>query len=93
MKLQIQKLGSRHVILNLPVDIPDRFTIQVDEKQIPRRRRKRSKPENAEVLAIRAKYPELKALDDMTKGLSVSDTDEELLDEYYTERARDEGII
>ena len=93
MKLQIQKLGSRHVILNLPVDIPDSFTIQVDEKQIPRRRRKRSKPENAEVLAIRAKYPELKALDDMTKGLSVSDTDEELLDEYYTERARDEGII
>lgn len=93
MKLQIQKLGGRHVILNLPVDIPDKFTIQVDEKQIPRRRRKRSKPENAEVLAIREKYPELKALDDMTKGLSVNDTDEELLDEYYTERARDEGII
>ncbi len=93
MKLQIQKLGSRHVILNLPVDIPDRFTIQVDDKQIPRRRRKKSKPANAEVLAIREKYPELKALDDMTAGLTVNDTDEELLEEYYTQRAKDEGII
>jgi hypothetical protein len=93
MKLHIQKIGHIHVILNLPADIPDRFTIQVDEKQIPRRCRKRPLPENAEVLAIRAKYPELKALDVMTKGLSAHDTDEELLDEYYTERARDEGLI
>ncbi len=93
MKLQIQKLGSRHVVLNLPVDIPDRFTIQVDEKQIPRRRRKRSKPANAEVLAIRERYPEMKALDDMTAGITVNDTDEELLEEYYTRCAKDEGII
>ncbi len=93
MKLQVQKLGSRHVILNLPVDIPDRFTIQVDENQIPRRSRKRSKSGNAEVLAIRAKHPELKALDDMMKGLSVNFTEEELLEEYYTQRARDEGVI
>ena len=93
MKLQIQKLGSRYVILNLPVDVPDSFTIQVNEKQIPRRRRKQSKPQNAEVLAIRAKYPELKALDELTAGLTVIDDDEALLDEYYTQRAKEEGLV
>ncbi|HDP70293.1 MAG TPA: hypothetical protein ENN38_05755 [Actinobacteria bacterium] len=93
MKLQIQKLGNRHVILNLPVDIPDRFTLLVDEKQIPRRRRKKSKTKNVEIQAIREKYPELKVLDDMLKGFTVNENDEELLAEYYTQRARDEGII
>ena len=93
MKLHIQKLDNRHVILNLPVYVPDSFTIQVDEKQIPRRRRKQSKPQNAEVLAIRAKYPELKALDELTAGLTVIDDDEALLDEYYTLRAKEEGLI
>jgi hypothetical protein len=93
MKLQIQKQGKMHIILNLPDGMPDKFTIQVDEKQIPGRRRKKSKAKNEEILAIRQKYPELKLLDDMLKGITVNESDEELLDEYYTQRAKDEGII
>lgn len=93
MKLEIKKQGNMHVILNLPGDLPDKFTIQVDDKQLPGRRRKKPKAKNVEILAIRQKYSELKLLDDMLKGITVNESDEELLDEYYTERAKDEGII
>jgi hypothetical protein len=58
-----------------------------------RNKSKKSNAERAEVLAIRKKFPELKALDEITRGLTVNDTNEELLDEYFTERARDEGLI
>ncbi len=58
-----------------------------------RNKSKKSNTERAEVLAIRKKFPELRALDKITRGLTVNDTNEELLDEYFTERARDEGLI
>ena len=52
-----------------------------------------SKAKNAEILAIRQKYPELRLLDDMLKGITVNESDEELLDEYYTQRAKDELLF
>ncbi len=60
---------------------------------MPRKKSKKSNTEIAEVEAIREKYPELKVLDEMTKGITVNKSDEELLNEYFTERARDEGLI
>ena len=93
MKLQIKKQGNIHVIVNLPDDLPDKFTIQVDDKQLPGRQRKKPKAKNAEILAIRQKYPELRLLDDMLKGITVNESDEELLDEYYTQRAKDELLF
>ena len=53
----------------------------------------KSKAKNEEILAIRQKYPELKLLDDMLKGITINESDEELLDEYYMQRAKDESII
>jgi len=53
----------------------------------------KSKAKNEEILGIRQKYPELKRLDDMLKGITVNESDEDLLDEYYTQRAKDEGLI
>jgi hypothetical protein len=92
MILQIQKQGNMHIVLNLPDDLPDKFSIQVDDKKLPRSRKKKSKARNEEIKAIRQKYPELKLLDDMLKGITMSESDEELLDEYFTQRAKDEGI-
>jgi ABC-type branched-subunit amino acid transport system ATPase component len=53
----------------------------------------KSKTENAEILAIRQKYPELMLLDEMLKGITINESDEVLLDEYFTQRAKEEGII
>lgn len=53
----------------------------------------KSKAKNVEILALRQKYPELKLLDDMLKGITINESDEELLDEYYTQRAKEEGVI
>lgn len=53
----------------------------------------KSKAKNAEILAIRQKYPELRLLDDILKGITVNESDEELLDEYYTQRAKDELLF
>ncbi|MFW5757427.1 MAG: hypothetical protein ACOCYO_01975 [Bacteroidota bacterium] len=93
MLLEIRKQGNKHVILNLPDDLPDRFTIKVNEKQMPRRRNKKTELKNEEVTSIRQKYPELRLLDEMLTGITVNESDEELLEEYYTQRAKDEGII
>ncbi|MCA1758134.1 MAG: hypothetical protein LC658_00045 [Bacteroidales bacterium] len=52
----------------------------------------KSKIINKEILAIRQKYSELRLLDDMFKGITVNESDEELSDKYYTQRAKDEDI-
>lgn len=53
----------------------------------------KTEAKNKEISAIRKKYPELRLLDDMLKGLTAKESDKKLLDEYYTQRAKDEEIL
>jgi hypothetical protein len=100
---EIKWLAEKHpenkfLAISAEMTSPDYHTLDLggSEKWLHeaiRNKSQKSNAERAEVLAIREKFPELKALDEITRGLTVNDTDEELLDEYFTKRARDEGLI
>ena len=44
-------------------------------------------------MEIRKKYPQLRAIDQMTSDWIVNETDKNLLEDYFKERAEDEGIL
>ena len=46
-----------------------------------------------EVMEIRKKYPQLQAIDQMTFDWIVNKNDKNLLEDYFKQRAEDEGII
>jgi hypothetical protein len=45
------------------------------------------------LLEMRKKYPQLHAIDQLTSHWVIGSNDDELLDEYFQNRAEDEGII
>lgn len=44
-------------------------------------------------MEIRYKYPQLQAIDQMTSDWTVNDSDKNLLEDYFKQRAEDIGII
>lgn len=98
MLLQIEKKGNHYLIPNNPPLKHKKLSIRVREEDIIDTSQVPDKPlptkkSKINIMKLRSKYPELRALDKLTAGLIVGDRDDELLDEYYTERARDEGLI
>lgn len=98
MLLNIEKKGRRWVITNNPPIKYRKFAIQINESDIVPNEEEIKEQKNAslnfqEVMEIREKYPQLQAIDRMTSDWIVNDSDKNLLEEYFKQRAEDEGII
>jgi len=98
MLLQIEKKGTRWVITNNPPIKHRKFSVQIDEKDITdmntTQQNQSELPENInELLELRKKYPQLHAIDKLISKWMIGSNDDELLDEYFKQRAEDEGII
>lgn len=98
MLLKIEKRGRRYVITNNPPFKYKKFDVLINENNIINPSMKENttlnNPDlNQKIMEIRNKYPELKALDDLTSGWIANEPDSELLDHYFEQRAKDEGLI
>ena len=98
MLLNIEKKGQRWVITNNPPIKYRKFAIQINENDIvPNedeiKNQQKESSNFQEVMEIRKKYPQLQAIDQMTSDWIVNDSDKNLLEDYFKERAENEGII
>lgn len=98
MLLNIEKKGGRWVITNNPPIKYRKFAIQINESDIVPNEEEIKDAQNEslnfqEVMEMRKKYPQLQAIDRMTSDWIVNDSDKNLLEEYFKQRAEDEGII
>ena len=98
MLLNIEKKGRRWVITNNPPIKYRKFAIQINESDIvPNEEEIEDQQKESinfqEIMEIRNKYPQLKAIDQMTSDWIVNDSDKNLLEDYFKQRAEDEGII
>jgi len=98
MLLNIEKKGRRWVITNNPPIKYRKFAIQINEDDIVPyedeiKDRQKESSNFQEVMEIRKKYPQLQAIDQMTSEWIVNDSDKNLLEAYFKERAEDEGIL
>lgn len=98
MLLNIEKKGRRWVITNNPPIKYRKFAIQINESDIvPNEEEIKDQQKESsnfqEVMKIRKKYPQLQTIDQMTSAWIVNDSDKNLLEDYFKQRAEDEGII
>lgn len=98
MLLKIEKKGNRYIIVNDPQIKYEKFDVQISENDIIDRSEKGNKKKRQQIsvnkiLKLRKKYPELKAMDDLTSDWSLHKQDDDLLDEFFNQRAKDEGLI
>ena len=98
MLLNIEKKGRRWVITNNPPIKYRKFAIQINESDIvPNEDEIKDKQKESsnfqEIMEIRKKYPQLQVIDQMTSAWTVNDSDKNLLEDYFKQRAEDEGII
>jgi len=98
MLLNIEKKGRRWVITNNPPIKYRKFAIQINEDNIVSyedeiKDRQKESSNFQEVMEIRKKYPKLQAIDQMTSDWIVNDSDKNLLEDYFKERAKNADTI
>ena len=98
MLLNIEKKRRRWVITNNPPIKYRKFAIQINETDIVPNEdeitnQQKESSNFKEVMEIRKKYPQLQAIDQMTSDWIVTDSDNNLLDNYFKQRAENADTI
>ena len=98
MLLNIEKKGRRWVITNNPPIKYRKFAIQINESDIvPNEEEIKDQQKESsnfqEIMEIRKKYPQLQAIDQMTSDWTVNDSDKNLLEDYFKQRAENADTI
>jgi hypothetical protein len=98
MLIKIEKKGHRWIITNNPPIKYRKFALQIDESDIisgdnENKEQQQDIPGLQEIIDIRNKYPQLQAIDQLTSNWMVNESDNQLLQDYFKQRAEDEGII
>lgn len=98
MLLKIEKRGQRLIITNNPPIKYQKFTIQINESDIIEQKNEDlthsiAKENIQELLEMRKKYSQLHAIDLLTANWTNEINEHELLEEYFKQRAKDEGVI